>query len=129
MVVVARKLVTKMRFFYLCIIVQIRYNEEGKGETNECCKRYRQFSAAERKKILIELCEFIEIAGIQKKNVINALSNENFEDLEDCLQLECAQTISADYIITRNIKDFATSSIPAISPEDFLQKMSAPEFN
>jgi predicted nucleic acid-binding protein len=85
----------------------------------------RQFSVTDRKKMLIELCEFIEVAGIQKKQVIDALVNENFDDLEDCLQIECARMVNADYIVTRNIADFAASPIPAILPEDLLQKMIA----
>jgi len=82
----------------------------------------RQFSVSERKKMLIELCEFVEVAGIQKKQVIDALVNEDFDDLEDCLQIECAKAVNADYIITRNITDFSASPIPAILPEDFLKK-------
>jgi len=81
----------------------------------------KQFSESERKKMLIELCEFIEVAGIHKSQVINALTNENFKDLEDCLQVECAKLIHADYILTRNIDDFSFSSIPAILPEKFLE--------
>ena len=85
----------------------------------------RQFSASERKKMLMELCEFIEVAGIQKKQVMDALANENFDDLEDCLQVECARIAGADYIVTRNIDDFSASPIPAVLPEDLLQKMVA----
>jgi len=84
----------------------------------------KQFSVSERKELLIDLCEFIEVAGIQKKQVINALTEENFHDFEDCLQVECAKSINADYIITRNISDFLSSPIPAILPEDFFQKMT-----
>jgi len=82
----------------------------------------RQFSVSERKKMLIELCEFIEVAGIQKKQVIDALVNEDFNDLEDRMQVECARLVNADYIITRNITDFSSSPIPAILPEDLLHK-------
>jgi hypothetical protein len=74
--------------------------------------------------MLIELCEFIEVAGIQKKQVIDALVNEDFNDLEDRLQVECARLVNADYIITRNITDFYASPIPAILPEDLLQKIT-----
>ncbi|WP_461245794.1 PIN domain-containing protein [Treponema sp. R6D11] len=76
----------------------------------------KRFSVSERKKILLELCEFIEVAGIQRKQIIDALVNENFDDLEDRLQVECAKMVNADYIITRNIPDFSTSPIPAILP-------------
>jgi hypothetical protein len=64
---------------------------------------------------------FIEIAGIQKSHLVDALNNEVFDDMEDCLQTECARSVNADYVITRNIKDFSVSSIPAILPEDFLK--------
>ena len=72
--------------------------------------------------MLIELCEFIEIAGIGKKQVIDALFDENFIDFEDRLQVECAGAINADYIVTRNTTDFSASPIPAILPEDWLKK-------
>ena len=75
--------------------------------------------------MLLELCEFIEIAGIQKKEVINALTNEDFDDLEDRLQVECARMVNADYVVTRDIADFSASPIPAILPEEFLKKMAA----
>jgi hypothetical protein len=29
--------------------------------------------------------------------------------------------LSADYIVTRNTQDFVSSSIPAVTPEQFLQ--------
>ena len=84
----------------------------------------RQFSASERKIMLMELCEFIEVAGIQKREIINALANENFDDVEDSLQAECARMVNADYIVTRNITDFSGLSIPVILPDDFLKKMA-----
>jgi predicted nucleic acid-binding protein len=74
--------------------------------------------------MLIKLCEFIEVAGIQKKQVIDALVNEDFDDLEDRLQVECARMVNADYIVTRDITDFSASPIPAILPEDFLVKVT-----
>ena len=82
----------------------------------------RQFSVADRKNLLIELCEFVEIADVRKKQVIDALIKKDFIDFEDCLQVECAKAVSADYIVTRNIADFSTSPIPVVLPEDFLEK-------
>jgi len=81
----------------------------------------KQFSVYERKKMLIELCDFIEVVGIQKSQIINALINEDFNDLEDRLQVECAIMINADYIVTRNISDYSSSPIPVILPENFLK--------
>lgn len=41
--------------------------------------------------------------------------------MEDCLQMECAINFDVEYIITRNIKDFKESCIPAIEPQEFLK--------
>lgn len=54
--------------------------------------------------------------------VRNALERNDFSDFEDCLQDECALQNNADYIITRNIDDFANSNVPAVTPADFLKK-------
>jgi len=84
----------------------------------------KRFSADERKKLLMDLCEFIDVAGILKKQVIDALADKDFDDFEDRLQVECAKLVNADYIVTRNIADFSFSPVPSILPEDFLKKMN-----
>jgi predicted nucleic acid-binding protein len=83
----------------------------------------KQFSTEERRKMLLGLCDFIEIAGIEKQQLVEALTNEVFEDMEDSLQVECAKAAGVDYIITRDMDDFTGSPIPAILPEDFLKKL------
>jgi hypothetical protein len=80
-----------------------------------------QFSASDRKRMLLDLCGFIDVVGIQKKQIIDALNNDEFMDLEDRVQFECAKIINARYIITRNIADYPNSPISAILPEDFLK--------
>ena len=65
--------------------------------------------------------KFLTVAGIGHEQMFEALNRDNFKDFEDCLQDECAKELKADYIITRNIKDFAHSKIPAVTPEQFLE--------
>lgn len=45
-----------------------------------------------------------------------------FRDLEDALQAAAAQTAGASFIITRNCKHFKFSSVPAMTPADFLDR-------
>ena len=78
-----------------------------------------------RRNTLKDLCMIIEVIGIDSHKLISALSNSEFSDVEDCLQTECAKQFSADYIITRNIKDFEHSPVPAITPDEFLKRWSA----
>ena len=46
-------------------------------------------------------------------------------DFEDAVAAAIAKREKADFIITRNMEDFSNSPIPALSPEDFLQKFCA----
>jgi len=45
----------------------------------------------------------------------------NVSDFEDSVISAVANRNVADYIITRNVVDFAKSPVPAISPKDFLK--------
>lgn len=80
-------------------------------------------SAEQRRLLLKGLLKVIRVGGIEHESVVEALEREGFSDFEDCLQDECAKGIGADYIITRNVKDFERSKVPAITPEQFLEIM------
>ena len=43
-----------------------------------------------------------------------------WKDYEDAVQAVTAERVKADYIITRNVKDFANSRIPAFTPSEYL---------
>jgi len=84
----------------------------------------KDYSVEKRKEMLINLCNIVDIVDIDKQKILASLHNEDFSDIEDCLQMECAMRANVDYIITRNLADFAVSTIPAILPSDFLKKVS-----
>jgi predicted nucleic acid-binding protein len=84
----------------------------------------RIYSVSERKQFLIDLCRSFSIVEIGHGEILNALTNNDFDDIEDCLQAECAKAINADFIVTRNIKDYGNSKIPAILPEDLFKKLN-----
>lgn len=82
----------------------------------------KNYSAENRKRLLLGILKFLQVANASHENVRHALERNDFPDFEDCLQDECATQNHADYIITRNIDDFSSSNIPAITPLDFLEK-------
>lgn len=75
-----------------------------------------------RRQVILDLCNIFDIDQIDKGKLLSAVQNRNFDDFEDCLQMECAVSCHADMIITRNVKDFTSSLISAVSPEDFLKE-------
>ena len=84
----------------------------------------KEMTVEERKSFLYYLSEITEIIGIDKNKILSALSNNAFSDFEDSVQSECAKSFSADYIITRNIKDFINGTVQPILPDDFLKIIS-----
>ncbi|MBP5185315.1 MAG: PIN domain-containing protein [Lachnospiraceae bacterium] len=46
-----------------------------------------------------------------------------WEDFEDAIQSVTAKRIHADYIISRNIRDFVKSEVPVLSPGDLLESV------
>ena len=82
----------------------------------------KSMTKEERKEALKDICQIVKVEGIDSFKILSALDNECFSDFEDCLQEECAVAISADCIVTRNTKDFASSRVPAILPNEFLAK-------
>lgn len=84
----------------------------------------KEKNVAERKEILLMLCDWFEIIDVEKTMIVTVLENEKWQDLEDGLQMQCAAQEKLDYIITRNIKDFTHSEVIAMLPEDFLKMVS-----
>jgi len=59
-------------------------------------------------------------ATVTDKNIYQALDLE-WQDFEDSVQYVVGESLAVDYIITRNIKDFTSGSIPAVTPEQFIE--------
>lgn len=84
----------------------------------------KYFERDEIRKILLNLCKAFQIESVDRDKIISSLENKTFNDIEDCLQMECAISGNVDYIITRNKKDFLYSSVPCLTPEEFCNKFS-----
>lgn len=81
----------------------------------------KRYSAADRRRLLLDMIDLLHVADADHESVRNALQREDFSDFEDCLQDECAKQIHADYIVTRNTNDFSVSDVSAVTPEELLK--------
>ena len=45
----------------------------------------------------------------------------DWSDFEDAVQYVVGESLALDYIITRNVRDFAKGKIPAVTPEQFIE--------
>jgi len=67
------------------------------------------------------LLHWIELIDLPKNAVENVLT-AGFKDFEDGLQYFCATSIQGlDYILTRDKRDYKTSSIPVVEPSQWIK--------
>lgn len=83
----------------------------------------KTLSVDDRKIAIRSLCDVFTVVSCSHEKVCAVMDDADASDIEDALQIECAKTCNASYIITRDIGDFKKSSVPAISPNDFIELM------
>jgi hypothetical protein len=54
------------------------------------------------------------------QEVLAKAAASTLPDFEDNIQLASAESVAAEYLITRNTKDFQPSSLPVLTPEAWL---------
>ena len=79
----------------------------------------KELDVKKTKEIIDRIGLIFTIDDLRAEDLKKAAASE-YQDFEDALQIICAERINADHIVTRNIKDFQDSSIPAVSPADLI---------
>lgn len=78
-------------------------------------------SAQQAKEQIEQLAQIVSFADVQGMDIHTALTRV-MPDFEDAVADAVAERNGAGCILTRNIKDFAGSAVPAVLPADFLNK-------
>lgn len=81
----------------------------------------RQRNAAEARAFIADTLGWAQVATTGHTDALAAL-DWPMPDLEDALQSAAAVACGAQYVITRNERDFVASPVPALSPEAFLAR-------
>jgi predicted nucleic acid-binding protein len=77
----------------------------------------KHLNSAEARDATFMLMQIVEVVPVLKSD-INAALTSDLSDFEGAVQAACAARVKADYIITRNVRDFKNSPVPAILPGD-----------
>jgi predicted nucleic acid-binding protein len=70
-------------------------------------------------KAMRTLLDTFSVVSLDEK-ILSRTIDSGFNDFEDGIQFFSAMRCNADYLITRNIKDFPHQDIPVLTPEEFL---------
>ncbi|GHU84799.1 twitching motility protein PilT [Spirochaetia bacterium] len=73
---------------------------------------------------LQKLISILTVAVVTQDDLMYGFSGA-MNDFEDAVQSSCADRVGVDYIVTRNTKDFTASPVPAITPDEFLERWGA----
>lgn len=79
----------------------------------------------ELRKIIFNLLELLNVIPVDidvlKKGLLS-----NHKDFEDAVQILCASSITGiNYIVTRNTKDYKTSEISVLTPDEMCLKLNS----
>lgn len=110
------------KVFKLCEIKKIEGCIYALSVPNIIYVMRKELNEAKTNEILEKLFLIFNVADL-KADDLNKAAKLNFADYEDALQSVCATRIKADYIISRNIKDFTKSKVTAIKPSELLERI------
>lgn len=68
---------------------------------------------------LLEILDFADVPRTDARTARAALKLP-MADVEDALQAAAALAFGADFIVTRNTRDYRSSPVPALTPAEFL---------
>lgn len=71
-------------------------------------------------KAMRTLLDTFNVVSLDEK-ILSRTVDSDFRDFEDGIQFFSAIRSGADYLITRNVKDFPHKDIPVMTPEEFLK--------
>lgn len=82
----------------------------------------KDFGSQGAQEMIEQDLSFLQLVSVTPEDAQKALA-ARWNDFEDCLVACCAEKIGADYIITRNVKDFRASKVEAITPEELFARL------
>ena len=80
----------------------------------------KQCGKTKADKAIRMLLSVFNIVTLDEKILTRTIESA-FNDFEDGIQFFSAMRSNADYLISRNVKDFPHDDIPVLTPEEFLQ--------
>lgn len=110
------------KIFKLCEVGKVSGIVSALSVQNLVYIMRKELDAEKIQEILDRLSLIFYIADLKADDLRKAAAM-NFKDYEDAVQSACAVRMRADYIITRNVKDFAGSRVMALKPSEFLSRI------
>jgi len=83
----------------------------------------KELDRSQIEEVISKLAAIFTIADMKGDDLKKAAA-QPVADFEDALQSACASRLKADFIVTRNLKDFKNSKVMAIKPSELIERIS-----
>ena len=110
------------KVFKLCEVKKIMGYISALSIANIVYIMRKELDTEKVKEILEKLSLIFEVVDLKADDLENA-SSLDFKDYEAAIQSAQANRIKANYIITRNIKDYNKSKVTAIKPSELIERI------
>ena len=110
------------RIFKLCEVGQVEGCIYALSIANIAYILRKELDRGQIAEVIAKLDSIFTIADMKAEDLKKAAVLP-MDDYEDALQSVCASRLKADYIVTRNLKDFKNSKVPAVAPSEFLDRL------
>ena len=84
----------------------------------------KEFTAAERNIIVLNLRALCKVAPVSGENIEKAIASGYSSDLEDALQILCAIESDCDYFITQDHELFEKCPVRTMLPHELIRELS-----
>jgi len=71
------------------------------------------------REVLTDLLHLVDLVPVDEDRIRHALAAK-WPDFEDAVQAACAEKAEADYLVTRNKRDFRRSAVRPVTPAELL---------
>ncbi len=109
-------------FFKYCELDQIDGYVSALTVPNIVYVMRKELARNKIRQLIETLTGILTVSELRESDLTNAAKTD-IDDYEDSIQSACASRIKADFIVTRNLKDFKNSRVPAISPSGLLERL------
>lgn len=114
------------QLFKLCEVGQIQGYVYALSIANIVYILRKELDRSQIEDVIGKLSAIFTIADMKAEDLKRAAALP-IRDYEDALQCVCASRIKADFIITRNLKDFQGSKVMAIKPGELIERLRTEE--
>ena len=111
------------QLFKLCEVGQVQGIVYSLSIANIAYIMRKELDRSQIEEVISKLGSIFTIADMKADDLKKAAALP-IDDYEDALQSVCASRMKADFIVTRNLKDFKNSKVMAIKPSELIERIS-----